>query len=149
MYRFTSDNNSFRLLICILEQAENARWKKEVNWCQSVDILISFSCVIYHLSKSKFILLHLDKFIYIYICVCVCVCVCLFVCFYQPLHANRMWHKVSTLSKSLQVWIQFSFTETGRYTKVTEPNLPYYLPIDGGRIVEFILFPTVLILYEM
>ena len=30
-----------------------------------------------------------------------------------------------------------------------EPSLPYYLPIAGGRIIGFIPFPRVLVLYEM
>ena len=30
-----------------------------------------------------------------------------------------------------------------------EPSLSYYLPIAGGRIIGFILFPRVLGLYEM
>ena len=35
------------------------------------------------------------------------------------------------------------------YTNVEEPNLPYYLPIVGGRMVEFINFPGVSALCEM
>ena len=30
-----------------------------------------------------------------------------------------------------------------------EPSLPYYLPIAGGRIIEFMPFPRVLVLCEM
>ena len=35
------------------------------------------------------------------------------------------------------------------HTKVKERSLPYYLPIAGGRIVEFIPFPRGLVLWEM
>ena len=35
------------------------------------------------------------------------------------------------------------------FTKAEEPSLPYYLPIAGGRIIGFIPFPRVLVLYEM
>ena len=44
---------------------------------------------------------------------------------------------------------EFSFSETSYLTKVEEPSLPYYLPIDGGRIIGFITFPRVLVLCEM
>ena len=30
-----------------------------------------------------------------------------------------------------------------------EPSLSYYLPIAGGRIIGFIPFPRILVLYEM
>ena len=32
---------------------------------------------------------------------------------------------------------------------MTQPNLSYYLPIDGERIIGFIPFPKVLVLCEM
>ena len=35
------------------------------------------------------------------------------------------------------------------FSKAEEPSLPYYLPIAGGRIIEFIPFPRVLVLCEM
>ena len=44
---------------------------------------------------------------------------------------------------------EFSFSETSCLTKAEEPNLPYYLPIAGGRIIGFIPFPRVLVLCEM
>ena len=34
-----------------------------------------------------------------------------------------------------------SFSKTSYHTKVKEPRLFYFLPIAGGRIVGFILFP--------
>ena len=44
---------------------------------------------------------------------------------------------------------EFSFSLTICLTKAEEPSLPYYLPIDGGRIIGFIPFPRVLVLCEM
>ena len=44
---------------------------------------------------------------------------------------------------------EFSFSETSRLTKAEEPNLSYYLPIAGGRIIGFIPFPRVLVLCEI
>ena len=44
---------------------------------------------------------------------------------------------------------EFSFSKTSCFTKEEEPNLPYYLPIAGGRIIGFIPFPRVLVLCEM
>ena len=44
---------------------------------------------------------------------------------------------------------EFSFSYTSCLAKAEEPNLPYYLPIAGGRIIGFILFPRVLVLCEM
>ena len=44
---------------------------------------------------------------------------------------------------------EFSFYKTSCLTKAEEPNLSYYLPIAGGRIIGFIPFPRVLVLCEM
>ena len=44
---------------------------------------------------------------------------------------------------------EFSFSQTSYLTQAEEPCLPYYLPIAGGRIIEFIPFPRVLMLCEM
>ena len=44
---------------------------------------------------------------------------------------------------------EFSFFWTGCRTKVKEHSLPYYLPIAGGRIIGFIPFSRVLVLWEM
>ena len=44
---------------------------------------------------------------------------------------------------------EFSFSQTSCLTKAEEPSFPYYLPIAGGRIIGFILFPRVLVLCEM
>ena len=44
---------------------------------------------------------------------------------------------------------EFSFSQTSCLTKAEEPSLSYYLPIAGGTIIGFILFPRVLVLCEM
>ena len=44
---------------------------------------------------------------------------------------------------------EFSFSKTSCLPKAEEPRLPYHLPIAGGRIIGFILFPRVLVLCEM
>ena len=44
---------------------------------------------------------------------------------------------------------EFSFSQASCLTKAEEHSLPYYLPIAGGRIIGFILFPRVLVLREM
>ena len=44
---------------------------------------------------------------------------------------------------------EFSFSKISSLTKAEEPCLPYYLPIAGRRIIGFIPFPRVLVLYEM
>ena len=44
---------------------------------------------------------------------------------------------------------EFSFSETGRPTKVKEASLSYYLSIAGGRIIGFIYSPRILALCEM
>ena len=43
----------------------------------------------------------------------------------------------------------FSFFKTSCLTKAEELSLLYYLPIAGGRIIGFIPFPRVLVLWEM
>ena len=37
---------------------------------------------------------------------------------------------------------EFSFSLSSCIIKAKEPSLPYYLPIGGGRIIEFIPFPS-------
>ena len=44
---------------------------------------------------------------------------------------------------------EFSFSYTSCLPKTEELSLSYYLPIAGGRIIGFIPFPRVLVLYEM
>ena len=43
----------------------------------------------------------------------------------------------------------FSFSSIGYQTMIKKSMMPYYLPIGGGRIVRFVLFPMVWVLYEM
>ena len=43
----------------------------------------------------------------------------------------------------------FKRSLTGLNSEAEEPNLSYYLPITGGRIIGFIPFPRVLVLCEM
>ena len=45
--------------------------------------------------------------------------------------------------------LEFSFSLTGCHTKVKDPGWPYYLLIARGRIVGFISFPRILVLYQM
>ena len=44
---------------------------------------------------------------------------------------------------------EFSFSKASCHSKVKEPSLPYYLLIEGRRIVRFIPFPRVLELWEI
>ena len=44
---------------------------------------------------------------------------------------------------------EFSFSLTSCLTKAEKLSLPYYLPIVGERIIGFIPFPRVLMLWEM
>ena len=41
------------------------------------------------------------------------------------------------------------FSETSSLTEPEELSLPYYLPIAGGRIIEFIPFLRLLVLCKM
>ena len=60
------------------------------------------------------------------------------------------WDKRSLCKQSLTgLNSEFSFSLTGWHTKAKEPSLSYYLHIAGERIVGFIPFPRVLVLYEM
>ena len=79
-------------------------------------------------------------YIYIYI-VCVCVRVCAFT-------SPSTWAVSDT--RSIFKWCltglnsEFSFSLTGCIVKAEEPNLSYYLPIAGEKIIRFIHFPRVL-----
>ena len=69
---------------------------------------------------------------------------------YQPLRSGRIWHQVNFFKRSLTgLNTEFSFSKTSCLTKAEELSLSYYLPIAGGRIIGFILFPRVLVLCEM
>ena len=58
-------------------------------------------------------------------CVCVCVRVC--VCLLNHSASGMIWQKAYTW-----FWYQFPFSNPDDPTKVTEPNLPSYLPIVEG-----------------
>ena len=59
---------------------------------------------------------------------------------YQPLHKVNFKRSLTGLNS------EFSFSLTSCLTKTEEPTI---LPIAGGRIIEFIPFPRVLVLCEM
>ena len=61
---------------------------------------------------------------------------------YQPLRSGRIWHKVNFLSRVQQVWIQSCPSPR----LVASPRLKNL--VAGGRIIEFIPFPRVLVLCE-
>ena len=44
---------------------------------------------------------------------------------------------------------EFFFSNTGCLTMAKETSLQYYLPIAGERIIGFIPFPRILVLYEI
>ena len=68
---------------------------------------------------------------------------------YQPLRSGMIWHKVIFKRSLTGLKSEFSFSQTSCLTKAEEPSLPYYLPIAGGRIIEFIPLPRILVLCEM
>ena len=89
----------------------------------------------------------------LYMCVCVFICVCvIYMCVSTYVFSNPfVWASGETRSIfkwNLQVWIQ-SFPSLSCLTKSKEPILPYYLPIAGGRIIGFIPFSKVLVLWEI
>ena len=72
----------------------------------------------------------------------------LYICIYQPLRTGRIWHKVNFFKRSL-TGLNSKFSFSYCLTKTKEPSLPYYLPISGGKLIGFIPFPVVLVLFEM
>ena len=70
---------------------------------------------------------------------------------YLPTPSARAGYDTRSIFKrSLTGWnSEYSFSETSWFIKAEEPNLPYYLPVAGGRIIGFIHFPMVLVLCEM
>ena len=69
--------------------------------------------------------------------------------FTQPLHTGRMTQCQFFKWSLTGLNSEFSFSKTSWRIKVEENSLPYYLPIAGGRIIGFIPFPRVLVLWEM
>ena len=85
----------------------------------------------------------------------VLVCLCLFiflsicVCLYQPHRTSRCDIRLIFRRSLIGLNSEFSFSYNCYLTMSKELNLPYYLPIAGGRIIGFIPFPLVLVLCEM
>ena len=61
---------------------------------------------------------------------------------------SRMQYKSIFKQSTTGLNSEFSF-KYSCHTKVEEPSLPYYLPIDEGRIAGFIPFPRALVRCEM
>ena len=80
-----------------------------------------------------------------YVCVCVCVCV------YLPnLFPHSECYTRGIFTESLTgLNSEFFFSETGYFTSVKEPSLPYYLLIAEGRIVGCITYWRVIALCQM
>ena len=94
------------------------------------------------LSLTQFFL-KWNKYILVYTYMCACVCV------YQPLHTEKIWHKVNS-NWSFIGWIQsFPFHRLVAIPKVKEPNLPCYLLFAWRRIIRFILFSSITVLCGM
>ena len=70
---------------------------------------------------------------------------------YLPNPSVRAGYDIGSIFKRSLAGLnsEFSFSKTSCLTKAEEPSLPYYLPIAGGRIIGFIPFPRVLVLFEM
>ena len=60
-----------------------------------------------------------------------------------------MWHKVNFKRSLTGLDSVFSFSWTSCFTKALEHSLSYYLPRAGGKIIGFIPFPRVLVLWEI
>ena len=72
------------------------------------------------------------------------------VCIYQPLHTNRMWHKVNFFYVEFNRFeFVFSSSRPVPLLRLKNPVCPNILPITGERIVRFIPFMRVLVRYEM
>ena len=70
---------------------------------------------------------------------------------YLPTPSARAGYDTGSIFKRSLAGLnsEFSFSKSSCLTKAEEPNLSYYLPIAGGRIIGFIFFPRVLALCEM
>ena len=60
-----------------------------------------------------------------------------------------MQHKINFWAVLDRFEFRVSFSETSSHTKDKEPSLPYYSPIAGGRINEFLHLPKVFAVCEM
>ena len=100
-------------------------------------LLENYQLITHCLVKRK------KKHIYIYKCVCVCV-------FTINPSTRTACDVRSFLKRDLTgLSSEFYFSYTGCQNKVKEPTLPYYFHLTGGRIVGFIPFPRVLVVWEM
>ena len=72
----------------------------------------------------------------------------IYIYIYIPLHTSRMRHKFVFEWCLTDFNSEFSFSQTGCHTKVKEPRMSYYLPIAGGKITRFIIFPMLLGQYK-
>ena len=71
-------------------------------------------------------------------------------CIYWPIKSNRMWHKINFFKQRLTgLNLEFFFSYTCFLTKAKGPNLSFYLPLTGGRIIRLVPFPRALVLCEM
>ena len=92
-----------------------------------------------------------DIYIYIYIYIFIYIYYLYVYISYLPKPSPRAGYDTSSIFKRSLTGLnsEFSFSWTSCLTKAEEPSLFYYLPIAGGRIIGFILFPRVLVLCEM
>ena len=65
------------------------------------------------------------------------------------LHTNQKRHKVILKQSLMGLYSEYSFSLISCYTKDKKPSLSNYSPIARRKIVGFIPFPKVLVLYEM
>ena len=125
-----------------------------------------YICMCVYISVCMCVCAHIYACVCMYLCMCICVyacvymCVCVhecacmcmysYVCVCIYVFTNSPYEQDVIQCQFLRgVWIQFSFSLTGCCTKVKEPSLPYYLPIARGRIVGFIFFIRLLLLYKV
>ena len=78
-----------------------------------------------------------------------CVCVCKFACEYLPTipHEQDVTQGQFFKRSLTCLYLKFSFSKSGFYTKLKEPSLHYYLPIAGE--IGCIILPRLLAQCEM
>ena len=81
--------------------------------------------------KKPSCVLHSCVFLHASLSLCRCELFYIYMCIYVDVNLHMWLYNTSCL------------------TKAEEPSLPYYLPKAGGRIIGFIPFPRVLVIYEM
>ena len=109
-----------------------------------------FHKILYQIKKKrmKILLMHPNTFT-LYLRAILHIHVCILILFTNP-SARAGYDTRSIFKQSLTgLNSEFSFSQTSCLTKAEKPSLLYYLPIAGGRIIGFIPFPRVLVLYEM